>query len=239
MAIWFNRDNTLRGNTANDNGGDGFNISASPQWPSSTNELTDNTATGNGGVGFNLNSGTMANVLTLNTANTNGIAGFVVLDASSANELRENAAHGNVRFGFAVTADAVSNTLTQNVACENPEWDAIQFEPNLGNVWTDNAFCTSSGIPIQYTWDLVKDWRNAPDQLNPSPDAYGNPGAWSYMASGSLAHDPAAYRLLPNYWPDGEQSNDRATSICSWGTTARLRRRPDPLVRRESGRLRL
>ena len=79
-----------------------------------------------------------------------------------------------------------------------------------GTSGTDNAFCTSSGIPIQYTWDLVKDWRNAPDQLNPSPDAHTVfRRAGSDMASGSLAHDPAAYPSCSlNDWPDGEQWND-------------------------------
>jgi parallel beta-helix repeat protein len=136
-------DNVLVGNVATDNGYSGFEL-ASVKAVTGTH-LDDNTATGSP-YGFLLWGGATDNSLTNNTATANLNGGFALAGASS-NHLVGNNGSANLRFGFAVTADAASNTLSENVACNNPVWDAIQLEPNLGNVWTDNEFCTTSGIP--------------------------------------------------------------------------------------------
>jgi hypothetical protein len=47
-------------------------------------------------------------------------------------------------------------------------------------------------------WNPGRDWRDFPNQANPSPDARGNPGVWSYLASASLVHDPT-YSLLSGF----------------------------------------
>jgi len=52
-------------------------------------------------------------------------------------------------------------------------------------------------------WDPAADWRDYPDQANPSPDSYGNAGVWSYRASADLTHSPADYALLPQYSASG------------------------------------
>lgn len=48
-------------------------------------------------------------------------------------------------------------------------------------------------------WDPAADFRGSPNQLNPSPDRYGNPDVWSYLRSASDAHDPAGYSALPDF----------------------------------------
>ena len=48
-------------------------------------------------------------------------------------------------------------------------------------------------------WNPGTDWRSSPDHANPSPDRYGNPDVWSYLASTTLLHDPSTYSLLPGF----------------------------------------
>ena len=73
--------------------------------------------------------------------------------------------------------------------CEHPA-DAVEasFSPRSVTV----SF-------YQPVWNPGVDWRNAPDQANPSPDIHGNPDVWSYLASESLVHDPSSYSLLPSF----------------------------------------
>jgi hypothetical protein len=51
-------------------------------------------------------------------------------------------------------------------------------------------------------WDVARDFRIAPNQVNPSPDRWGNTAAWSYLYSPTGEQDPAAYKLLPNFGTD-------------------------------------
>ena len=59
-------------------------------------------------------------------------------------------------------------------------------------------------FPGSPRWDPAADWRDAPTQLNPSPDAYGNPDVWSYLASPNLTHDASQYEPLTDYVGGGE-----------------------------------
>jgi hypothetical protein len=59
------------------------------------------------------------------------------------------------------------------------------------------------GNPRQL-WDPAVDWRNAPDQANPSPDSYGHADVWSYLASDGFDHNPSQYSPLPAYDPGQE-----------------------------------
>lgn len=55
------------------------------------------------------------------------------------------------------------------------------------------------------TWNAGRDWLGAPNQSNPSPDSFGNPSVWSYLASDGLVHDPARYTPLPHFSAAGNQ----------------------------------
>jgi hypothetical protein len=47
-------------------------------------------------------------------------------------------------------------------------------------------------------WSLGQDFRTEPDQANPQPDRYENPGVWSF-AQGPAGRDPRTYELLPTF----------------------------------------
>lgn len=51
----------------------------------------------------------------------------------------------------------------------------------------------------QRHWDPFLDYVGAPNEINRSPDAYGNVGVWSFMETTGGVHDPGNYRLLPAY----------------------------------------
>jgi hypothetical protein len=61
-------------------------------------------------------------------------------------------------------------------------------------------------------WSLAGDFRIAPDQQNPSSDAYGHPGVWSYMQSTGDSHDPTTYSLLPVF----QTNEDGVTGLEDW-----------------------
>ena len=48
-------------------------------------------------------------------------------------------------------------------------------------------------------WNPATEFQMPPDQKNPSPDGYGNPGVWSYLRSLTDSDDPTSYLLLPNF----------------------------------------
>ena len=47
-------------------------------------------------------------------------------------------------------------------------------------------------------WDAEADFERAPRPANPGHDIYGNT-AWFYLYSGTPAHEPSDYHLLPNF----------------------------------------
>jgi hypothetical protein len=57
-----------------------------------------------------------------------------------------------------------------------------------------------------FSWDAMINFREAPNQLNPSPDAYGNPNVWSYLRSRNATHDPDEYVPLADFEPAGENN---------------------------------
>ncbi len=84
-----------------------------------------------------------------------------------------------------------------------------------------------------FVWDAVLNFREFPKQLNPNPDAYGNPAVWSYLHAPGGAHDPARYVRFTEFdganrdawfdrryeglavgWPLGSQS----LTLQPWGT---------------------
>jgi parallel beta-helix repeat protein len=116
-------DNTLRGNTANNNNYDG-----------------------DPGNGFSLEAAS-ANVLSDNTANGNN-NGFLLIGAN-ANKLTRNTADGNDSYGFVVVAGASDNTFSHNAAHWNDQshtdcFDALDV--GIDNHWNHNSFGTTAGI---------------------------------------------------------------------------------------------
>ena len=71
---------------------------------------------------------------------------------------------------------------------------------------TQNFFGSVSSPPPTYTWDAFLNFREWPNQLNPSPDAYGNTHVWSYLRSRDSGHDPDGYVPLADFEPDGARN---------------------------------
>jgi pimeloyl-ACP methyl ester carboxylesterase len=100
--------------------------------------------------------------------------------------------------------------------------DAHQYGPSIAAseegraylVWADerNAATTGEDIysavvsipePTPCTeWNLAYDFRVSPNQANPNPDNCRNSNVWYFMQSGSLAHNPTTYSLLPEFITD-------------------------------------
>lgn len=136
-------DNVLFKNTANNNSVRGFVIFG----PSAGNILTKNTANDNQ-EGFVVFIGAEGNVLTGNRADSNSSIGFAVTAAAERNVLIGNTANFNGPFngeGF-VTEASILNTFINNKACNNTNFDGLQASGD-GNVFLDNDFCTTAGIP--------------------------------------------------------------------------------------------
>lgn len=57
---------------------------------------------------------------------------------------------------------------------------------------------TSFSFRVVGRWDAAVDFERAPRPANPGRDRYGN-SAWFYLYSGTPAHDPADYHLLPHF----------------------------------------
>ena len=49
---------------------------------------------------------------------------------------------------------------------------------------------------------MARDFRIAPNQVNPSPDRWGNTAVWSYLYSPTGEENPAGYKLLSNFDTD-------------------------------------
>lgn len=76
------------------------------------------------------------------------------------------------------------------------------------NAEPDDPTWLVSDAPIQpagcTVWNLALDFRTAPDQANPNPDACGTPDVWHFLgsAAGGSPHDPTGYWLLPEFIVD-------------------------------------
>jgi parallel beta-helix repeat protein len=138
--------NTLMGDLASNNFGDGFLLMAS----SSGNTLRSNTAEGNF-HGFSLESSN-GNVLTGNTANSNGASGngygFYV-SSSSSNTLSSNKAISN-GYGFYVSTGSSGNTISGNAANSNQRYGYYDQTSGSGTAGTANTYTedTCSGNTI-------------------------------------------------------------------------------------------
>ena len=56
--------------------------------------------------------------------------------------------------------------------------------------------------PVSSVWDAAADFQLAPQQMNPSPDSFGNPAVWSYQFGSTTDPNPATFQLLPSFAPN-------------------------------------
>lgn len=80
---------------------------------------------------------------------------------------------------------------------------ALAFGPHLLRVRALDLASNGSRIAVHPfnvvgTWDAAEDFAQAPHPENPARDAYGNT-AWFYLYSGTVAHDPSDYHVLPYF----------------------------------------
>ena len=129
-----------------------------------------------------------------------------------------------------VTAQPMPDSLAESIAevpahhsrvgaRERPPWvsrtllasalAALVVIAAVGPAAVERARSLFSGgptVPPTFTWDATINFREAPIQLNPSPDAYGNPSVWSYLRSRNATHDPDEYVPLADFEPTGEKN---------------------------------
>jgi hypothetical protein len=79
--------------------------------------------------------------------------------------------------------------------------DALSFGPHVLRARAlDRAGNASRIASYRFTvvgaWDAANDFERAPRPANPGRDRYGNT-TWFYLYSGTPAHDPSNYHLLP------------------------------------------
>ncbi len=130
------RRNTVRDNTAMDNGPD-------------MNPAPDFVPAGVG-CGIQLSFEANENKVMANSLSGNG-RGLQFDRGSTENEAKNNKATNNSRFGIAALAvagqpPAAGNTVKNNCALANGEFDLIDqgFPPAVGNTWNNNEFETSN-----------------------------------------------------------------------------------------------
>jgi hypothetical protein len=69
----------------------------------------------------------------------------------------------------------------------------------VGSLLAGLAFQAAAGA-TSLTWNLADDFALSPNQANPNPDQYGNPGVWSFLQG--HAQNTASYRLLTGFASD-------------------------------------
>lgn len=106
-----------------------------------------------------------------------------VLDASSGALLDAESASD---FG---TGDYVSWNLSGHVTLR-----VIDTSPSSA---VASGLFFDAGVPME--WNLARDFRPAPNQVNPNPDQYGDADVWQFLKSSSLAHDPSTYSPLGGF----------------------------------------
>lgn len=133
--------NELRNNTASSNDTQGFVLIRG----AGDNVLESNTANQNL-IGFEITEGSNSNQIGGNTAGRNTSDGFKIYQ-SNGNRLRENTGDGNGDIGFLIFGSSSSTTFIRNVGRHNGSFDALDDDSGTGNVWKDNRFGKTSGIP--------------------------------------------------------------------------------------------
>ncbi|HEU0293222.1 MAG TPA: CSLREA domain-containing protein, partial [Anaerolineales bacterium] len=78
------------------------------------------------------------------------------------------------------------------------------YTPQPTPIYTPTPVATITPTPVStqdpcLTWNLVRDFRVAPNQENPNRDVCGNLNIWQFMGSTSLVRDPQTYYLMPDF----------------------------------------
>ena len=70
----------------------------------------------------------------------------------------------------------------------------------ISSTWTlaQSAMPGHATSKTATVWNLASDFATAPNQANPNPDQFGNPGVWQFL-SATLDHNPAGYQRLGEY----------------------------------------
>ncbi len=123
--------NTLQGNTAKDNGFQGFVFIGS-----SENIIIDNTASDNTLQGFYFSSSSN-NIITMNTAEDNKKKGFIFI-ASSGNIITTNVARENIEEAFLLW-NMTDSVLSNNIATDNAASGFHLYANSNRNTFTDNT----------------------------------------------------------------------------------------------------
>jgi len=144
-AIGFVLDNAtgnqLRGNNVNLNRNQGIQLVRA----ANDNVLDSNTVNRNL-IGIEADDGTGSNTIRHNVANGNTLEGFKFF-MSNSNTVTSNVGNTNGTFGFLVFGGSSFNSLTGNVGHANKSFDALDDGLGSGNVWANNNFGTTAGIP--------------------------------------------------------------------------------------------
>lgn len=96
---------------------------------------------------------------------------------------------------------AIDSPLLHPCAHIYRPFSALAFGPHLMRVRALDRAGNASRVAVYAftvvaTWDASADFAQAPNPENPGRDRYGNT-TWFYMYSGTTAHDPSNYQVLP------------------------------------------
>nr|MDO8081490.1 NosD domain-containing protein [Candidatus Freyarchaeota archaeon] len=154
--------NILSGNTANNNGVQGFNTGGFFLSSSSNNTLSGNTANNNYDYGF-LYSSSSNNTITGNTA-TENYYGFC-LYASSNNTVTGNTAANNIGYGFTLSDSSDNNIVSGNTVVYNKYYllTGLVLSDSGNNSLSGNVMI-GSGLSVRGSLEILAS--NAVDQSN-------------------------------------------------------------------------
>lgn len=133
--------NTVRGNSASDNYGNGMLI-----WTSNDTTLISNTVNWNGGEGIYI-AGCNGNTLTGNTISSN-LRNGMRIEVSSKNNLTGNTTSNNYATGIKIVGCS-DNTLTNNTASNN--------NSGIGISSSSNSMVTGNAVSINNVWGIAFD----------------------------------------------------------------------------------
>ena len=133
--------NTITGNTCNNNGSTGINLTGS----SNNNTITGNTCNNNS-IGINL-TGSDNNTITGNTCNNNGNAG-ISLSTGDNDTITGNTCNNN-SIGINLTGNSSNDTITGNT-CNNNDTGIYMLNGDNDTI-TGNTCIRGNSLPSNYT----------------------------------------------------------------------------------------
>jgi parallel beta-helix repeat protein len=138
IYLYSSSDNTVTGNTCNNNSNYGIHLSSS-----SNNTVTGNTCNNNSNYGIYLSSSSN-NTVTGNTCNNNSYG--IYLSSSSNNTVTGNTCNNNSNYGIYLSSSS-NNTVTGNT-CNNNSNYGIRLSSSSNNTVTGNTCNNNSNYGI-------------------------------------------------------------------------------------------